>query len=410
MSNPITISQHYEQLLSLVYPWIVEDIQLNVEELSLHIYVNTLKGSKLPCPVCGQLCSKVDHREERKWRHLDTMQFQTFIACSIPRISCPEHGVKSVQVPWAGKYSRFTLLFEKFAVDVLLAAKSIKAAIDLLRLSWDQIQEIQERAVERGLARRKNETIEHIGIDEKNFLKGHSYISSLTDLDKVRVLEVVKDRTQESAETLLNTLTDEQKANVKAAAMDMWKPFMQARETILPEAETVHDKFHISGYLTKAVDKVRSKENKTLAAGGDSQLKNTKYLWLANPENWNEEYKKTFKGLVIEELKVGKAWALKELFRHFWEYNYPGVAEKFFKQWYFRATHSRLKPIIEVAKTLKRHLQGLLAYIKHKITNAATEGLNSKIQSIKANARGFRNFQHYRVAILFHCGKLKLYP
>ena len=117
-----------------------------------------------------------------------------------------------------------------------------------------------------------------------------------------------------------------------------------------------------------------------------------------------------FHNLAVDELKVGKAWSIKESFRHFWSYRYQGAAKAFFKSWYFWATHSRLKAVIETAKTIKRHLQGILAYLKHQITNAVTEGLNSKIQSIKANARGFRNFSNYRIAILFHCGKLNLHP
>jgi len=124
----------------------------------------------------------------------------------------------------------------------------------------------------------------------------------------------------------------------------------------------------------------------------------------------SEKSKKSFREFTLTELKVGRAWSIKEAFRHFWSYRYKGSAISFFKKWYFWATHSKLKPIIKSAKTLKRHFEGIIAYLKHRITNAVSEGINSKIQSIKANARGFRNFQNYRIAILFHCGKLELYP
>ncbi len=378
--------------------------------LQLTIQVATAPGTLLPCPTCKALCSKEDHREERAWRHLDIMQFTTVITSRVPRISCPEHGILSVAVPWAGAYSRFTELFERFAIDVIVAAKSIAAATKLLRLSWDQIHDLQKRAVERGLARREDDTIPHVGIDEKNFLKGHSYVSLLSDLGQGRVLEVVPDHTEAAATTLLNTLTDKQKPLVEAMAMDMWQAFMNASTAILPQADIVHDKYHVASYLGKAVDQVRRKENNRFIKQGNDELKGTKYLWLANPDNWSKENKVTFRQLAVNELKVGRAWSLKEAFRHFWVYSYHGSAKAFFKRWYFWATHSRLKPMIEVAKMLKRHLKGLLAYLKHHITNAVTEGLNSKIQSIKANARGFRNFQNYRIAILFHCGKLSLYP
>jgi len=404
------ITQHYGQMLNLTNPWIVANVELDTEKLQLRLYVETIKGAKLPCPKCSRPCVKADHREERTWRHLDTMQFETVIVCRLPRVNCPNHGILSAKAPWADNYSRFTLLFEYFAIDVLMAAKSVKAAIKLLRLSWDQIHEIQIKAVERGLARRQDETIGHIGIDEKNFLKGHSYASVLTDLSGGRVLEVVPDRTEEAAVSLLNTLSNRQKETVQAAAMDMWPAFMNAVSAVMPQADIVHDKYHVAGYLGKAVDAVRRKESNVFAKDGNNSLKGTKYLWLANPDNWSSENRRTFRSLAVEELKVGRAWSIKESFRHFWDYRYYGAASNFFKDWYYWSTHSRLRPIIEAAKTLKRHLTGIMAYLKHHITNAVTEGLNSKIQSIKSNARGFRSFQNYRTAILFHCGKLNLYP
>jgi len=411
MNNTQISSNLFERMLNLTEPWAVSDIQLDTENLRLTIKVNTEKRAKLPCPQCGRLCSKEDHREERSWRHLDTMQFETIIKCRVPRINCSQHGIISVKAPWADSYSRFTEFFEQFAIDVLCTAKNIKAAAKLLRLSRDQVHEIQKRAVKRGLARRKQEKITRLGIDEKSFLKGHSYVSLLNDLDQGCVLEVVEDRTQEAAENLLKTsVSDEQKTQVEAIAMDMWDPFMAASREILPQADIVHDKYHVVGYLGKAVDTVRKKENKSMTQAGNNTLKGSKYLWLTNPENMTKNAKKTFRQFTLDELKVGRAWSIKEAFRHFWFYSYQGSAKTFFKKWYFWATHSRLKPVIEAAKTLKRHFKGIISYLKYHITNAVSEGLNSKIQSIKANARGFGNFENYRVSILFHCGKLNLYP
>jgi transposase len=410
MNNIKNLVGHYDQLLGLTEPWFVSNVELDTEKLSLRIEVSTHSGTKLPCPKCSKPCSKEDHRQQRVWRHLDTMQFETLIVCTTPRINCPEHGILTVDVPWAGSYSRFTQLFEKFAIDVLVAAKSIKVATELLRLSWDQIHEIQKRAVERGLTRRLSEKIKHVGIDEKSFLNGHSYASVLYDLDKGRVLEIEPERTEIAATKLLNTLTDKQKQEVEAIAMDMWPAFKNAANTVIPKAEIVHDKYHITTYLSKAVDLVRRKENSSLLKQGDDTLKGTKYLWLTNVENMKQETKKTFSLMAKDELKVGRAWSIKETFKHFWDYSYIGAAQRFFKSWYYWATHSKLKPIIEAARTIKRHLVGIMAYLKHHITNAVAEGLNSKIQLLKANARGFRNFQNYRIAILFHCGKLELYP
>jgi transposase len=338
------------------------------------------------------------------------MQFQTIIKSRVPRSECPEHGVKTITVPWAGPNSRFTLLFERFAIDVMIAAKSIKEAAKLLGLSWDQVHHIQARAVQRGLARRDLEEIKHVGIDEKSFLKGHKYASLMTDIDGERVLDVVEGRTLESANELWAKLPAEVRGGINAVAMDMWDAFITSTKENAPQADIVHDKFHISKYLTEAVDKVRRAEHKELMAEGNNSLKGMKYAFLKNPENMNEKEKARFNELRMDVLKAGRAWSIKETFGEFWAYTYQASAEKFFKRWYWWATHSRLKPMADVAKTLKRHLDNILTYLRHRITNAITEGFNSKIQSIKANARGYRNFANYRIAILFYCGKLNLHP
>ena len=139
----------------------------------------------------------------RTWRHLDTMQFATQLHCQLPRVRCDKHGVKTVEVPWAGKNSRFTLMFEGFAIRVLIAARSIEEARKLLGLNWHQVEAIKKRAVERGLQRRDENAIPYIGIDEKQFRSGHRYISSLVDLQGGRVLDVVEDRTEESCKSLI---------------------------------------------------------------------------------------------------------------------------------------------------------------------------------------------------------------
>ena len=192
--------------------------------------------------------------------------------------------------------------------------------------------------------------------------------------------------------------------------MDMWEPFIRAVEKEVPDADIVHDKFHVSKYLGEAVDKVRRQEHKQLMAQGDKTLKGTRQLWLYNPQNFSAEQAEEFCTLKDLQLKVARAWAAKELFSKFWAYQEEGWARRFFKDWFGWVSRSRLKPMVQVAQMLKRHLDHLLTYLKHRITNAVTEGLNSKIQSLKAAARGFRNYRNYRTRILFFCGKLNLYP
>jgi len=404
------LQKHYALLLGVSSPWEVKTVDLKIAEKKVEIQLDWQWGAAARCPECGRECSIHDCAPERTWRHLDTMQFTTLIRARTPRSDCPEHGVKTMKVPWAHPQARFTLLFERFAVDVLLASASVSQACDLLGIGWDAAQEIMRRAVKRGLERRQLEGLKYLGMDEKSFKRGQSYISLLTDLDQARVLDVVEERTAEAAEELWQTLTPEQKEGVKAVAVDMWQPFIQTIAKEVPGADIVHDRFHVSSDLGKAVDKVRRTEHKELMAQGDETLKGTRQLWLYNPENFSPKQAGEFSALKDLHLKVARAWAAKELFSKFWQYQEEGWARRFFKDWFGWVSRSRLKPMIEVAQMLKRHLENLLTYLRHHITNAVTEGLNSKIQSIKSAARGFRSFGNYRIRILFFCGKLNLYP
>jgi transposase len=400
----------YKRLLGLVEPWEVTEIRVDFEQMQVDVWVCWKSEGEGICPECGKRCMLYDQRQERQWRHLDTMQFRTLLHCQIPRVKCPDHGVKSVEVPWAESNSRFTALFERLAIEILLGCQNQTKAKGLLHLSWDEVHHIQEKAVERGLSWRSLEEVKYIGVDEKSFLEGHQYVTVMSDLEKGRVLDVARDRKEESLKGMLTGMVTDEGVTIRAVAMDMWEPYMQAVKAAVPEADVVHDKFHVVKYLAEAVDKVRKVEQRNFLKEGIEDLTGTKYLWLTNPRNWSQKQKAIFQVLKGKRLKVGRAWTMKEMFAGFWKYFYEKAARNFFAKWYWWATHSRLSPMAEVAKKLKRHLENLLTYLKHRITNAVAEGLNSKIQQVKAVARGFRNFENFRIAILFYCGKLDLYP
>lgn len=398
----------YEGVLGLTRPWKVEGVKLDIVSKTVEVEVGYKEGTRWKSEA-GERLPLYDH-VERRWRHLDTCGFETVIVCRVPRLERPEGKIETVPVPWAGKRSRFTLLYERFAIEVLLACRGVSAAAELMGLSWDQLHLIMERAVVRGLDRRKLEELSEVGMDEKSFAKGQSYVSLLTDLGQGRVLEVKEGNSRESADLLFGSLPEEVLKGIKAVCIDMSGHFGAAARAALPAAALVHDRFHISAHLNDAVAAVHREENRRLQKVGDERLKGTQRLFGFDPDNLKEEQAVKFKELKNSNLKSARAWAIKEVFRRFWYYSYEGSARKFFKEWYGWASRSQLNPVKKVAQMLKRHFENIITYLRHPITNAVTEGLNSKIQAIKANARGFRSFLNYRTRILFFCGKLDLYP
>jgi transposase len=401
----------YQHLLGVVAPWTVSKVELSVQDGRVDVWVEHPRGTRFVCPECEQELSVYDHSEERAWRHLDSCAFLTFLHAHPPRVDCPAHGVRQVQLPWAETHSRFTVLFERLAIDVLTEC-DVAATARLLRISWDEAWHLMDRAVARGLAAKPLTVPAHVGVDEKAAGKGQDYITVVSDLDAGTVEFVADERRQASLDSYFEKFTDEQLAQIQAVAMDMWEPFAASVRAHLSDADNkiVFDRYHLMGYLTKAVDTVRKQENKALSAAGDKSLAGSKYLWLYSAENLPERHQDRFAALRAGDLKTARAWAIKESLRHFWSYKRRGWGAKHFKRWYFWATHCRLKPIIEAAKTFKRHEAGLLSYFAHRITNAGAEGLNSRIQAIRVSARGYRNREHFKTAIYFHLGGLQLYP
>jgi len=190
----------------------------------------------------------------------------------------------------------------------------------------------------------------------------------------------------------------------------MWQAFENIAVKRVPQADVVHDRFHISQRLNEAVDQVRRQEHKSLMKNKDETLKGTKRLWLYNPENLSDEQWKEFETLKETELKTARAWAIREQFRWFWEYKHACHAKNFFQRKYDWASRSRLQPVVKVAKMVKTRLANILTWFRHRISNGPAEGFNSRIQSLKAAAGGFRNSQNYRTRILFCCGKLRMLP
>ncbi len=401
----------YQYLLGLQSPWTVSRVNLDVNGQRVDVWAEHSDGATWACPHCRKTLPLYDHAEERTWRHLDSCQFQTYLNARIPRVVCGEHGVVQVLVPWAVPRSRFTLLFERLAIDVLRQC-DVSGATRILRISWDEAWGLMERAVTRGRQRKVRTVVRRIGVDEKAAAKGHRYLTLVCDLDEGTVEHIAEDRTQASLDGYYAGLTPEQLAGIEAVAMDMWEPYIQATRAQVPEADQkiVFDRFHIMGHLGKAVDTVRKQEHRDLMASGDETLKGSKYLWLYSRENVPERRRKEFAVLIRQELKVGRAWALKEALRRLWGYVYPASGWKFWKQWYYWATHSRLEPMRKAAETIRRHIANIVTYYQHPVTNAMSEGLNSQIQKIKSRACGFRNTEHFKTAIYFHCGGLDLYP
>jgi transposase len=401
----------YTKLLGITPPWRVTRVTVDMAAARIDVWVAEAPGTQFPCAGCGEARPVYDHTAEQVWQHLDTCQCRTFVHGRLPRTRCPVDGVRQIAAPWAEPRSPFTRAYEGRLI-ALCRECDVTGVHRLTAVSWDAVWGVLTRAVTRGLARKPRRLPARLGVDEKALGKGQRYETVVVDLDHGTVEAVLDERSQASLERYYRQFTAEELKGIQAIAMDMEAHYIQATHACVPgaAAKIVFDKYHVVRTVTGAVDDVRRQEHKALKAENDTRLKGTKHLWLWNEENVPAWRRAEFDALKHAALKTSRAWAIKEALRPFWAYRYAKCAAKFFAAWYFWATHSRLPPMIKAAKTLKRHLANLLTYFTHRITNAIAEGINSKIQTVKLMACGYRNREHYKIAILFHCGGLDLYP
>lgn len=402
------VRDHYRWVLGLGEPWEVERVRQ--ESGGVVVSLGHARGSQFQCPECGKLCKLHDHDTLRRWRHRDMGDQPCHVETRPPRMNCLEHGVRVASLPWSDARSRYTHSFEELVLGTVRAGASIESAGKLFCVAWNGVQGMVNRAVERGLARRSaSEPVAEVGLDEKSFLKGQSYVTVLSDQRGGRILEVTRGRGYKPAkEAILSGLSPQQQVGVRASSIDMCEGFRLAIQECLPQAKIVYDRFHVMLLANKCIDTVRRQEHAENSKAGDSSLKGSRWFFLRYRENMRPDQIAHLESLCWTPLKTARTWQRREMLSILWLCNSLEEGKTALEAWYQSAIRSRIEPLKTLARTIKKHSEGILNYFLFPITNAIAEGFNSSIQAIKSAARGFRNFHNYRARILFFHGKLEL--
>lgn len=400
----------YERILQLQSPWFVERVELREADGAVIVHVGMDEDTPLSCPLCAKPSPRYDKRR-RQWRHLDTCQYQTLVEAEVPRVNCEQHGCRMIEVSWADRGVRFTQMFEAMVIDWLQEA-SLLAVGRKFRLSWNAVDAIMRRAVARGLKRRRRLKIKRIGVDEVSFKKGHDYCTVITG-ENGQVIAVEEDRKKASLKGFYDRLSRKQKAALQTISMDMSPAYMGVTLEEIPDAanKIAFDKFHVAQYLNEAVDEVRKVERLEIyRTRRYDALKGQRYLWLRNSSTLNREQRQRLATLRRIASRTGRAWSLREYAMSLWNYSSKGWATQAWLRWYSWAIRSRLRPVKIAASMIKKNLWGIVNAIVMRAHNAMAESVNSKIKILKIRARGFRNRQRFKTAILFHHGGLSLHP
>jgi len=354
------------------------------------------------CGVCGNPGDYRDTLSERRFRHVPLWGIPVTLIYAPCRVTCPR--CKSVHVErmsWTAGKKRLT---RAFAVTIAIWAKSLpwQQVASKFQCSWGTVATAVAYAVDFGLARRDLSSITHIGIDEISRQKGHVYLTNAYDLRTGTLIWSGEGRTKDTLKAFFEFFGPERTAKLVGICCDMWPSYIEAIKANAPQATLVFDKFHIVRKLTEAVDIVRRQEVNEKSFEHKGVLAGTRYIWLKNPWNLTDKQKASLSFLETLNLKINRAYLLKESFRDFWQSATKEIATQFMNQWFSWVMESKIKPMQDFAFLLKRHEKNILTYFDMPISNGAVEGLNNKAKVISHRAYGFRSAKNY-ILNLYHC-------
>ena len=394
----------FQLALGLVPPWMVKAAKFDVAKKRLDIEIDFARGGRFPCPHCAKADCPVHDTSMQQWRHLDFFQHQAFLHARVARITCPDCGVKQIAVPWARPGSGFTLLFEALAMT-LVTHMPVAAVARLVGEHDTRLWRMIIHYVEAALARLDLADLRRVCIDETAAKRGHNYISLFVDIDRRRVVYIADGREADTVRQFADHVDahNSDASRIKEVCIDMSGAFIKGVTENLTEAEITFDKFHVMQLIGRAVDEVRRAEVKSRP-----ELKRSRYLWLRNETNLSAEQSAQLGSLCQTNLKTARAYHLRLTFQDIYKERSREWAAIHFDKWHSWARRCRLEPMKQVAATMQRHRDGILAWFDSRIANGLIEGINSLVQAAKAKARGYRSLRNLKAITYLIAGKLDL--
>jgi transposase len=392
--------------LGLRGPWRVIRTEFDPEVAQLDLYLACDRGARFACPAkdCAQGDCPVHDSVEKTWRHLDFFQHKALLHARLPRVRCPEHGIRQLSVPWARPGSGFTLLFEALVCSFAAAMPMAKVAA-MTREHDTRIWRVVEHHVNAARDQLDCTSVRWVGMDETSARKGQDYISIFADLDARRVVFATEGRSAETVARFAADLVEHggDPKKVTDTSSDMSTAFICGIGAHLPNARMTFDRYHLAAKLSEAIDAVRREEVATRP-----ELKHTRWLWLKNHATLSAKQQREHQLMrPSAQLATARALRWREDFQAFSDQD-PSYAPAYLRRWCYGAKRSRLQPIKEFVTLVEKHWQGIIAWHTNHLSNGLLEGINSLIQAAKARARGYRNKTKMITIIYLTAAKLQL--
>jgi len=362
----------------------------------------------LTCPVCGTRVKGRFEEKLRRWRHLAIWGVTTWIEGPIRRLRCPTcRKVRTEAVPWARPRSTFTRPFED-VVGFLAQQLNHTAVATLTGISWVTVGSIARRLVDELLHDDRFDNLRRIGVDEISYRRHHNYLTVVIDHDRQRVVWAAEGKSADVLAQFFDLVGPDRCASIELVSIDMSAAYEKATRQAVPEATIVFDRFHVAQLAQKAVDEVRRQQVRKLDPDDRRALKNTRWALLRRHHNRTDRDRATLAYVREVNDPLYRAYLLKETLLDIFEYVYPAVAKRRLREWLAWACRCRLAPFVKLGRTIRRHLDGVLAFIKHRLTNARLEGMNNKIRLLSHRAFGFHSADPLIATIYLCCSNISL--
>lgn len=398
------LTKLFEQSIGIEEPWYIRSIES--KEMEVHVYVDIREGNLLPCPECGKMCPRAGYEKtERVWRHGDCLFYPCYVHCRRPRVRCDEHKTKVVEAPWARKNSRFTMMFEAYAM-LILADMPILKASKLLRCGEKALTKILRYWVGKAVDEDDLSKVEQLSIDETSFKRGHSYVTVVIDAKERRVIDVEPNRGEQQVIDFSYKLEEKGGSceKIRFVSSDLSPSYRAGIQFCFPMAKHTVDKFHVKKILLDALDEVRKSEQDKLRHG----TKISRKLLMIPETKQTEQQRQRVEEISGQYPKTGRAFRMVQAVDTVYgSANLEEATERLDKlyRWMRR---SRLEPMKRAATTLRNYSEEILNIFRSRMTNAISEGINSMIQAAKRKARGYHTFEGFSSMIYLIAAKLRL--
>jgi transposase len=395
----------FEAALGIAPPWTVASVEFDEAAKTLTVLIDFKAGSRFE--VSGhEGVHPVHDTVTKSYRHLNFFQHECHLQVRTPRVKLPNGSVRLVEPDFAGRLNGFTLLFEAF---ILMLARQMPfaAVARIVGESPHRVLAVCQKYVEMACGLADYSDVTALAIDETSRARGHSYVTLAADAEARRVLFVTEGRDAKTIEQLAQCLDDHgcPAQSITSASIDMSPAFIAGVTQHLPNARITFDKFHVIGHASTAVDKMRRIEQRT-----DKSLKGMRWTLLKDTAKLKPEAAADLDALIAKMTvkRTARAWVYKEQLREILDRKQINVVRAMLEHWCTCVMRAKVDPMKDVARMIRSHLEGIVAWAQTRQTNGFLEAINGLFQAAKRRARGFTRIATIKTVIFLIAGKLDL--